>query len=321
MKFRLFSVALASLLLHPMLAQAANFSPYSDLTLNTHWDSKYNDMEPADLTETSNASGIKNFHLAFITDAGHCKAAWGGQSSYAVADAWAKHLTDKMNANGIKFSVSLGGANGNDMSHDCNDAQLFNAYDQVIKTYQPEGLDFDIENGTAIVSKVMNALKKIQTTHPDIKLSFTLPVMPEGLTAEGQNIVKQAHAANLQFTVNIMAMDYGPAYPNDMGAYAVQAATSLHTFLKTLYPQKPDADVWKMVEVTPMIGVNDVNVEQFTLANVDTLRNFANQNHMGALSMWSINRDKPCADKWASPLCSGNNLQTKPYEFSMRFLG
>ena len=75
-----------------------------------------------------------------------------------------------------------------------------------------------------------------------------------------------------------------------------------------------------MTEVTPMIGVNDVNTEEFTLADVDTLRIFAAQNNLGGLSMWSITRDQPCADKWAGPTCSGNNLQTMPYEFAKRFL-
>lgn len=302
-------------------SHTTRFSPYADITLNTYWDSKYNAMEPADLSAISAISGVKNFSLAFITDAGSCQAAWGGQSSYAIADAWGRHMTDKMLASGIDFTISLGGANGNDLSKMCSENQLTSAYEHIIKTYQPKGLDFDIENGTAIVPKVVKALQNIQNVHPDIKLSFTLPVMPEGLTAEGKNIVKQAHDANLHFAVNIMAMDYGPAYPNDMGAYAIQAATNLHDFLQSLYPQKADADVWNMVEVTPMIGVNDVNVEQFTLKNVDTLRQFANQNHIGALSMWSITRDKPCADKWASPICSGNNLQSVPYEFSKRFLG
>lgn len=85
-------------------------------------------------------------------------------------------------------------------------------------------------------------------------------------------------------------------------------------------PAKADSDLWKMVEVTPMIGVNDTNVEEFTLTNVDTLRNFANQNQIGKLAIWSIARDTPCADKWASPICSGNNLQTTANEFSKRFL-
>lgn len=301
-------------------SQAVKFSPYADLTINTHWDPQYQDMEPMDLVAISKSTGINHYHLAFITDAGSCNPAWGGQSSYSVKNSWGAHLTDKMRANSIGYIISFGGASGSDMSQSCNESQLASTFEQVLKTYQPQGLDFDIENGSANVPKLMSVLKKIQTSHPDLKISFTLPVLPEGLTASGQDVVAQAKANDLNYSVNIMAMDYGPAYVNDMGQYAIQASTNLFNFLKGLYPTKSDSALWQMVEVTPMIGVNDVNVEQFTLANVDTLRNFAQQNNLGLLSMWSIARDNPCADKWASPICSGNNLQSKPYEFSQRFM-
>jgi chitinase len=300
--------------------QAVNFSPYADLTISAHWDPQYQDMEPMDLVAISQSTGINNYHLAFITDAGTCNPAWGGQLSYSVNDGWGAHLTDKMRANSVSYTVSFGGASGNDISMACNDSQLVTTFEQILRTYQPQGLDFDIENGSANVIKLMNALKQVQNTHPNLKISFTLPVLPEGLTASGQEVVRQAKVSGINYSINIMTMDYGPAYINDMGQYAIQAATNLFTFLKGLYPAKSDPTIWQMVEVTPMIGVNDVNVEQFTLANVDTLRNFARQNNLGLLSIWSVARDNPCPDKWASPICSGNNLQSKPYEFSQRFM-
>lgn len=296
------------------------FSPYIDMTINNQWDSTYEDMEPMDLVAVSEKSGIKNYHLAFITDSDRCNAAWGSQAPYSVSKGWGSHVTDKLRANNIDFVIALGGASGNDLSLACQNADLIATYEQIIKTYQPSGLDFDIENGTANVANIMTALQQVQRDYPKIKISFTLPVLPDGLTDPDKNIVKQAQAAGLNFSVNIMAMDYGPAFSNDMGQYAIQAATNLYVFLKTLYPFKTDAELWQMIEVTPMIGVNDVNVEEFTLTNVDTLHHFAEQNHLGGLSMWSIARDNPCSDKWASPICSGHNLQTKPYEFSQRFL-
>lgn len=301
-------------------AQPVVFSPYADMTINTHWDSQYQDMEPADLVKISVLSSVKNFHLAFITDAGNCNAAWGAQSSYSLNDKWGKHLTDRMQAAGIINTVSFGGASGNDISLACNDAQLVDIYENTIKTYKPIGLDFDIENGTANVPKIMSALVKVQNEYPDIKLSFTLPVLPEGLTAEGQGVVVQAQKAGLKYKVNIMAMDYGPAYNKDMGDYTIQAATSLFNFIKSIYSNKTAAECWAMIEVTPMIGVNDVASEQFTLANATAVREFAQQYQIGGLSMWSLSRDNPCADKWASPICSGNNLQSVPYEFSSHFI-
>lgn len=302
-------------------ANDVSYSPYADLTLQVHWDPEIQSLEPINLSDVSKDSGVQSYHLAFITDSGSCAPAWGGQSSYAVRDAWGSKTIAKLRANQISYRIALGGANGNDISRACTDAQLVDAYQTIIKTYQPEGLDFDIENGTADVAKVMRSLQQVQRNNPNIKLSFTLPVMPEGLTATGEDIVKQAKAANLQFTVNIMAMDYGPAYPNDMGAYAIQAAQSLSRFLTTLYPDKSPAQIWQMIEVTPMIGVNDVSVEQFTLANAHDLYLFAKQNQLAGLAMWAINRDKPCPDKTTNTFCSGNNLQSVPYEFSAKFLG
>jgi chitinase len=317
MKLKSFAIlAICSTLATPAFA----FSPYADMTLNTHWDSSYQDLEPFDLTQLTEENGPPSYHLAFITDAGKCMAAWGAQSTYAVSAKWGAHLTDRMHAKNINYIVSFGGASGNDLSKACNEAELTAAYEDVIKIYQPQGLDFDIENGTADVNKIMKVLQQIQLAHPNLKLSFTLPVMPEGLTASGQGVLNQAKTAGLIYNVNIMAMDYGPSYVNDMGAYAVQAATSLYFFLNNIYPEKTPAALWQMIEVTPMIGVNDVNVEQFTLSDVDTLRNFAQQHGLGDLSFWSVSRDQPCADKSASSVCSGNNLQSKPYEFSQRFM-
>ncbi|WP_419419480.1 chitinase [Legionella sp. D16C41] len=292
------------------------FSPYADLTINTHWDSQYQDMEPTDLATIALNQGIRSYHLAFITDSGVCKPAWGGQESYSVANQWGKHLTDKLAQNNIAVAVSFGGANGTDISSHCSPEQLITLFNNTVDIYHANTLDFDIENGTANVSKLMQALQVFHQKNPAIELSFTLPVMPEGLTPQGKSIVEAAKNAGLKFHVNIMAMDYGPAYSGDMGEYAIQAATALKDYLKTLYPNYSEAELWRLVEVTPMIGVNDVNVEQFTLQNADRLSQFAKEKGLSMIAMWSITRDKPCADKWASPTCSGNNLQLAEFEFS-----
>ena len=68
-----------------------------------------------------------------------------------------------------------------------------------------------------------------------------------------------------------------------------------------------------------MIGVNDVNVEKFTLQNAATLRDWAKTAGIGAVHMWSVARDKPCSDKFASATCSGADLQTANYQFMTTF--
>jgi chitinase len=298
-----------------------NFSPYADITLNTYWDSHYQDLEPANLLEISQTSGVAHFHLAFITDAGHCTPAWASQAAYSVDTKWAAHLTDQLRSHGIGYTVSFGGASGADLSAACDSQQLVTALLNVIQTYQPTGLDFDIENGTANVPKLMTALKQVQNLHPKMMISLTLPTLSSGLTAREQAILAEAKSQQLEYVVNIMAMDYGPDQIGNMVDYAIQAASRLFALLKTMYPEKSDAMIWKMIEVTPMIGVNDIAAEQFTLADADTLRTFADKNQLAGLSMWAINRDHACSDQWANIKCSGNNLQTRDYEFSERLMG
>ena len=52
---------------------------------------------------------------------------------------------------------------------------------------------------------------------------------------------------------------------------------------------------WAPVGITVMIGQNDVPAEQFTTADARTVDDFARTMGAGLLSMWSLNRDAPCA--------------------------
>ena len=56
-----------------------------------------------------------------------------------------------------------------------------------------------------------------------------------------------------------------------------------------------DSAAWKAVAVTPMIGVNDVASEIFTVSDATQLVEFAKSKGLGWLSMWSATRDKQCA--------------------------
>ncbi|PRC48546.1 hypothetical protein C6A85_79295, partial [Mycobacterium sp. ITM-2017-0098] len=62
---------------------------------------------------------------------------------------------------------------------------------------------------------------------------------------------------------------------------------------------------WSQVGVTPMIGVNDVLTEVFTVADAQALENFARAKGMGMLSMWSLTRDNPGTLGQATNYASG----------------
>lgn len=125
-------------------------------------------------------------------------------------------------------------------------------------------------------------------------MSFTLPVMPSGLTQPGVDLVADAKKNGVDISaVNIMAMDYGPAFSDDMGKYAIDAATATQGQIKGVLGLS-DAEAWKTVAVTPMIGVNDVVTEIFKVDDAEQLVTFAKEKDLGWLSMWSSTRDKAC---------------------------
>lgn len=126
--------------------------------------------------------------------------------------------------------------------------------------------------------------------------------------------------SGLVFSVNVMAMDYCPAHTGNMCDHAIAAGKALFAYLQERSPSTSNALVRQRIEITPMIGVNDMNTEWFTLSDARVLSIFARQQGLGPLSLWALGRDKPCADAWSSPTCRGKNLQICTNEFSKTFI-
>ncbi len=292
---------------------AAGFAPYVDTSLAPAYD----------LAGTAQKTGVKNFTLAFVTSGGGCTPKWGGSGELGN-DAVARQIPALRKAGG-DVRVSFGGANGSELGVACGSAdELAAAYGKVIDQFELTKADFDIEGGalpdTAANTRRAQAITQLQKKHPGLDVSFTLPVMPEGLTQDGVNLVADAKKNGVKISaVNIMAMDYGPSYNGDMGAYATQAATATQGQIKKALGLS-DAAAWKAVAVTPMIGVNDVQNEVFKTDDATELVKFAQDKHLAWLSMWSGTRDKACpggAGNSAQPTCS--SIEQSPLDFTKAF--
>ncbi|MFG2266807.1 cellulose binding domain-containing protein [Streptomyces sp. NPDC048720] len=266
---------------------SAGFAPYVDTSLYPAFD----------LLAAADATGVKNFNLAFVTDGGGCTPKWGGVTDL-TGDAVAAQI-GSLRAKGGDVRVSFGGASGSELATTCSSADaLAAAYGKAVDAFKLTKVDFDVEGGalpnTAANTRRAQAIAKLQAQHPGLDVSFTLPVMPEGLTQDGVNLLSNAKSNGVRInTVNIMAMDYGPAYSGDMGTYAEQAATATQAQVKSVLGLSDQA-AWKTVAVTPMIGVNDVSAEVFKVDDATQLVNFAKSKGLGWLSMWSATRDKQC---------------------------
>ncbi|MFJ7955309.1 cellulose binding domain-containing protein [Streptomyces sp. NPDC096319] len=292
---------------------AAGFAPYVDTSLYPAYD----------LLATADATGVKEFTLAFITSGGSCAPLWGGVTDLAN-DRVAGQI-GALRAKGGDVRVSFGGAAGHELALNCpTSAALATAYGKVVDQYKLTKVDFDIEGAalpdTAANTRRSQAIAQLQKSHPGLDVSFTLPVMPEGLTQPGVDLLADARRNGVRVdAVNIMAMDYGPAYSADMGTYAIQAATATQAQIKGVLGLT-DAAAWKAVAVTPMIGVNDVSSEVFTVEDATQLVGFAKSKGLGRLSMWSAARDKQCAAgavTYADPTCS--SILQQPLAFTKAF--
>ena len=114
-----------------------------------------------------------------------------------------------------------------------------------------------------------------------------------------------------------MAMDFGdgtaPNPTGKMGTYAIQSAQSVHDQIAPLLPGKTDAQLWNMIGVTPMLGVNDIQTEVFTQTDMRQLLTFAGQKHLGELAFWDVTRD---GNACFGALFKCTNIQQTAYEFS-----
>lgn len=295
--------------------------------MNAIWSDwqNYPQGRPADLLPISLQTKTNAYTLAFIQAVGNnCKAAWAGTDALSVESKWGIYLTNQLQTNSIKYFISLGGASGTDLSITCSTVDnLTKEYENIISTYLPNGLDFDLEGALltnrSALTKLLFAVKQIQNEHSNILISFTLPTMPDGLTVNGQWLLKLAATANIKYKVNIMTMDYGYSLNQNMANYAIQAANSLFLFLQKVYPKLNTSELWNLIELTPMIGLNDVRSENFTLTDAYNLTLFAKQNNLGGLHMWSVSRDKPCSLDYVSINCSSLNNQKSNYEYMKIF--
>ncbi len=285
----------------PSSGAFGKFAPYADLSLYPLYS----------LSGKAAAEGTKFFNLAFITSSGACTPAWGGVT--ALTDPSISADISALRAAGGDVRVSFGGASGTELAQSCSSASaLAAAYQKVVTAFSLKYVDFDVEGAavadTASVSLRNQALATLEANNPGLKVSYTLPVLPSGLTAQGVAVLSSAKANGVNLdAVNVMAMDYGASFTGDMGTLAEQAATATAGQIQSVWTALSSAQAFAKTAVTPMIGVNDVSSETFTVADASALAGWAKTKGLAWLSFWSATRDQQCAGgakAYADATCS-----------------
>lgn len=262
------------------------------------------------LADAKSPTALSAVSLAFAS--GECgEEHWGALNADLVAQA----NVAAMAARGLKYMISTGGEGNVFTCH--TDAGM----EKFISRYASPallGVDFDIESTQtpAHIRELVQRVKVAQVQWPDLRCSFTLATLAASdgaatsLNATGSLVMQALKEADVHgYFINLMVMDFGPAAPAncvvragrcDMAASARQAVTSLHSKFGVPLAQ---------IELTAMIGVNDVEENVFTLDDASALAQFVRSYKLAGLHYWSLDRDKPCASSATavSPACSSLN--------------
>jgi hypothetical protein len=299
------------------------FSAYKDTSINLNWNTNIVSTSVSGTatplaTDLAGAGG-KTITLAFAT--GECGSEnWGGVQGAAMATANAGLLA---NAN-IDYILSTGGAAG---SFTCGSDAGFATFLSRWASPHLIGVDFDIEAGQsqAVIGDLIRRIAAAHSAYPGLRFSLTLATLannngastaqslganaPDSFNVYGDWTLAAVHttfgATWPSFvTVNLMTMDYGSPSAGvcvvsgglcEMGQSAVQAAYNLHDKFGVPYGN---------IEITPMIGGNDVQSEHFTLGDVDIVASFAIAHGLAGYHYWSYDRDVDCPPGSASPTCN-----------------
>ncbi|MEV6512749.1 chitinase [Streptomyces sp. NPDC051642] len=263
--------------------------------------------------DTDSKGSPSTYNLSFaIAKGSTCTPEWNGTT--AIDNSAVKSRISALKTSGATVRVSFGGASGKELAETCTSATaLAKAYGEALDAAGSSQADFDIE-GDALTDSTSVALRSkaialLQKERTDLKVSFTLPVMPSGLDSDSLALLESANDNAVEVsTVNIMTMNYGESYTGDMGDYAITSATATHTQLKKVFGLS-DAGAWQGMALTSMIGVNDVSGETFSLSDAAQVRTFAESKKIAWVSMWSTFRDQQCesgsSDDDAATDCSG----------------
>jgi len=305
------------------------FSPYKDVTINMNWntDQMQSAVEGTAIPVVGSGSLVSTYvpklpaiTLAFAT--GACGSeTWGGVSGAS----WAAENVPQLQSAGLNYVVSTGGEAG---TFTCASTSGMDSFIARYASSHLVGIDFDIEGGQSQsdIQNLVNSSVGAQATYPGLQFSFTIATLAAsdgsygGVNSLGAEVVQAVKASSLKnYVINLMTMDFGSASSGvcvvvsgscEMGQSAIQAVKNLeHTY----------GIAASKIAVTPMIGLNDNTAETFTAADVDTLTSYAKSNGLAGLHFWSLDRDTPCSDTYASPTCNSVS-STTALEYTNRFL-
>jgi chitinase len=288
------------------------------------------------MSALSQQSGNKFLTMAFVQtpSAGSCTAYWNGDTGLPLASSsFGADITAIRNSGGDVIP-SFGGYTadntGTEIADSCSNVDsIAGQFEKMITTYDVTRIDLDIEDNSLNrpdgIDRRNKAIKKVQDWAAAngrlIQFTYTLPTTTSGLAPSGLAVLQNAVSNNAKIDiVNMMTFDYYDNAAHNMATDTQTSANGLVNQLRTLYPGRTTAQLWGMVGIIEMIGVDDFGpAETFTLANATTVTNWAKTQGIAALSFWALQRDNGgCPGGAAADGCSGVAQSTWQFSHIMQ---
>ncbi|MGI5238368.1 chitinase [Dactylosporangium sp. CA-139066] len=332
-------VAGAAALLAALMPASAAHAGEARHTLPEHvfapYFQSYTDASPAAVAK---ASGARYLTMAFLQtqSTGSCEILWNGDPAKPVSRSVYGADIARIRATGGDVVPSFGGyaadSTATEIADSCTDVgKIAAAYQKVVTTYGVTRLDMDIEdaslNDTAAIDRRNQAIRLVQRwaerEHRPLQIVYTLPTTPHGLEPNAVNVLQSAQRFGARVDiVNIMTFDYYDDQPHDMAADTKTAAAGLVQTLRQLYPHRSTAQLWSMVGITEMAGIDDYGsggepgpLEVFTSSDARDVTRWATEHRIGELSFWALGRDNGgCPGTAGSDDCSG--VGQSPYQYT-----
>jgi Glycosyl hydrolases family 18 len=268
-------------------------------------------------------SGARFLSLAFLetAQAGSCTAYWNGDTSEPISQASFGSDIAAIQASGGNVIPSFGGftadTTGTELADSCSSvSSIAQVFESLITTYNVPRIDLDIEGdsvtNTAGINRRNEAVAQTEAwaaAHGrNIQFSYTLPTFPTGLPAAELGVLQNAVADGAKIsTVNLLTFDYFIGTEQNMLTDTESAASALVGQLQALYPGVPSRQLWHMVGVTEMPGIDDFGPDEtFTKAQAVAILLWADRMGIGTLSFWALQRDNGgCPGTKGAGTCSG----------------
>src|SRR5580698_9783076 len=222
-------------------------------------------------------SGSRFLSLAFLQTAqsGSCTAYWDGDTTTPIAPASFGSDIAAIQASGGNVIPSFGGytadTTNTDIADSCTSVNgIAQVFESLISTYHVPRIDLDVEGdsvtNTAGINRRNEAIAETEAWaaahHQRIQFSYTLPTFPTGLAAAELSVLQNAVADGARIaTVNLLTFDYYIGTEQDMVADTESAAAGLFGQLQALYPGASARELWHMIGITEMPGIDDFGTD------------------------------------------------------------